>query len=210
MKISLILADNKFLASAYKTIFFCVIKSLRVRKLLHHPTKNIVILNFHRLGDSVFTLPSLKEILKYFNTNIYLFCFEETKPIFESIFEKESVITFFKFDFHFNNRIAGNAVRKKLKQINPEKVIDLTGSTLSASVLITSTARDIIGLNEEYYKSIYTKFTPLRTRPHIMDIYLDVIRMIIPDIDNSIKEFNSTINKGGYLLVHPFAGWTAK
>lgn len=210
MKISLILADNKFLSFTLKILIFVISRILRIPKLFHSCTKSIVILNFHRLGDSVFTIPALKEILKQFNTNIYIFCFEETKPIFETAFKKEILISFSRSAFHLNTRIAGSMVRKKLREVNPEKVIDLTGSTLSASVLITSTSEAVIGSNEDYYKLLYTKFTSLRTKPHVMDIYLDVARLIIPGINDLIKEFKSEINKEGFLLLHPYAGWKAK
>ena len=73
-----------------------------------------------------------------------------------------------------------------------------------------SAANHIIGINESYFKSIYTEFTPKRTSPHIIDIYLDAISSIISHDRKSLKEFRSNINEDGYLLIHPFAGWKAK
>ncbi len=210
MKISLLLAENKFLAGIYRILFSFVFSLLRIRSLFRSPSRKIVILNFHRLGDSVFTIPSLREILRHYNNDIYIFCFEETKPIFEYALKKGDLITFPKSDFHLSNRIAGNAVRKKLNEINPEMIIDLTGSTLSISVILTSTAKNIIGTNEAYYEAVYTKFTPLRTKPHLMDLYLDVVRLLIPDVEYGVKEFASEIKKDGYILIHPYAGWKAK
>ncbi len=210
MKISLILAENKFLAGAYRVLLLFALKIFRGKKLFRSGSRRTVIINFHRLGDSVFTIPAVKEVLKHFSSDIYIFCFEETKPIFEKMLSNVSIITFGKSDFHLNFRISGSAVRKKLSELNPGRIIDITGSTLSASVLFSSTANEIIGSNEVYYKDIYTRFTKLRTDPHVMDIYLDTVRLIIPGIDDSIRQFNTTVNKNGYLLIHPFAGWTAK
>ena len=178
MKISLLLAESKILAGVYRAILLFVIQIFRVQRPFRSGTRRTVIINFHRLGDSVFTIPAIREVLKHINNDIYIFCFEETKPIFETLPNNVSIISFSKSDFHLNLRLAGSSVRKKLKEINPERIVDITGSTLSASVLISATAKDIIGSNEFYYKDLYTRFTRLRTEPHVMDIYLDTVRLM--------------------------------
>ncbi|HKB86097.1 MAG TPA: hypothetical protein VKD08_08020, partial [Ignavibacteriaceae bacterium] len=139
MKISLLLAESKILAGVYRAILLFVIQIFRVQRPFRSGTRRTVIINFHRLGDSVFTIPAIREVLKHINNDIYIFCFEETKPIFETLPNNVSIISFSKSDFHLNLRLAGSSVRKKLKEINPERIVDITGSTLSASVLISAT-----------------------------------------------------------------------
>ena len=210
MHISYLIKKNKSLKYLLEIILFLLISFIRImRNSASNKSTATAILSLHKLGDSVFTIPAIKEIMKNRGQDCYLFCFEETKPIFTLFFREESLITFKHSDFILDDRIAKSIVRKKLGEIKPSTIYDLTGSIRSASILFPYTGNCIIGTNENYFKTIYTDFIPKRTDPHLIDIYLDVISSTIPGREN-LKEFPIQTTRDGYLLIHPFAGWAAK
>ena len=172
---------------------------------------NLIVVSFQKLGDSVFAIPAIKEIVKYYkNYNIIIFCYPESKNIYDLVFKEHKVILN-KEDFKFGLRIASAGARKMLKKENPEIIFDLTGTIASASLIFSSAAPQVIGMNDRLFKSIYTQFTKKRTLPHLIDTYLDIANLTIPiERKEEIYLFNSSVNKNGKILIHPFAGWKAK
>lgn len=212
MKISIFLSNNEIFAFIIEGIIWILTRCVRIfYKLIGDtPGNEIMVISFHKLGDSVFTLPAIKRIKNYYEKDIYIFCNEESRPIFELFFSKKYIIGFRQSDFYFSGRVSGKSIKKKLRKINPRTIFDLTGTTISASLLFTSNALEIIGINEKYYKPIFTKYIPIRTTPHVTDIYLDAITPIIPINAARMDEYKTEININGYILIHPFAGWKAK
>ncbi len=208
MKVSILLFHNKRLSRAADILILMLVKLSRLRNIFSGSTGHPVIISFHKLGDSVFTIPALREIEKKFN-KFYIFCFEETVPIFKLFFSEQDIISFQHSDFLLNDRIARSNIRKKLKNINPEIIYDLTGSVLSASILFNSDSKEIIGVNANYYKNIYSQHVPIRTSPHILDIYLDAAG-VEDSKRKALKEFELDFDKDGYIAIHPFAGWESK
>ncbi len=98
-----------------------------------------------------------------------------------------------------------------MKKISPEIVFDITGTITSSFLLAQSHASKLIGLNQKYYKSIYSDFVPVRHIPDLRDRYLDVVR-VVKEIENSqaAKEVPVDYNKDGKIYLNPFAGWKAK
>lgn len=172
-------------------------------------SSNVVIIAVHRLGDSIFTLPAIKNIIHHHKSNIYLFCLSETIPIYNQVLKAINYCELFKNDFFIQNKIARGSIRKKLRELKPNIIYDLTGNVTSASILIRSKAKQIIGINDPYYRSIYTKHIVIRKDPHLIDTYLDAIRQVVP-----IKDFSTnipnTFEQGEYILIHPFASYKAK
>jgi len=211
MGINKLLGENKFLSAlaGAAVLPFSVIRV--IKRLFVQQGTCTVALCFHKLGDSVFTLPALRALSDNLKEDFYIFCFEETKPIYEFYFNKDFIIGFSHPDIHLNNRFAGTKIRKKLASLNPLHIYDFTGSVTSASLLLTSAAKEVTGIHEPYYRSLYTLPVPIRKEPHILDIYLDVIRKAFPGHDyENYKEFPVKSNPEGYILIHPFAGWAAK
>ena len=172
-------------------------------------TGKIVIIALHKLGDSVFTIKAITEIIKYHNERIALICFPESTDIFKLIFKENEFYELDHGDFYFSDRIASFKAKKILKHLNPRIIYDLTGSVTSASLILSSSATQIIGTNEKIYNKLYTKFVPLRVEPHITDIYIDAIKCQIP-ISRNLRVRYQNNKKGVYILIHPFAGWEAK
>lgn len=205
------LRKNKFF-SCIAEIMVSLISVIRLfYRITGSPGSNIVVLCFHKLGDSVFTIPALKALGDNLNQDFYIFCYDDTKPIYELFFKSENIIAFSHAEIYFGNRLAGKTIRRKLSEINPGEIYDFTGVITSAGLLLFSQAKKVIGISEDYFKPLYTTFISVRKYPHILDVYLDVIRKAFPGKNyDEYKVFPSEVSPGGIILIHPFAGWAAK
>jgi len=173
--------------------------------------ESIIIVSLHRLGDTVFTIPAVKEIIKHCNKNVYIICYEDSAIIYKEVLPVINYVTLSKNDFYFNGRIAKGKTRRLIKKLKPKTIFDLTESVKSAFLILTSPARELIGSNDEHYKAIYTSFTPLRKTLHLIDAYLDAVKTKFDvENENNLKEFDNNFSMDGKILVHPFGGWTAK
>ncbi len=171
----------------------------------------ILIISFHKLGDTVFTIPAIKALKKEFGSEITIACFDDSRKIYELAFEDLNYVIMKNEDFLFSGRIAKSSSRRKIKNIKAGTIIDLTGAINSASLIFKSKSERIIGFNEKYFQKIYSEFIPKRKIPHLMDLYLDVAKALVKIQDESgLKNFGNSENQGEYILIHPFAGWKAK
>jgi heptosyltransferase II len=187
----------------------------RIARLMVQPrtyqSGNIVVILLHRLGDTVFTLPAVKEIYKNYGNKVILLCYPESIPIYEREFSNMKFCPVMYEEFYFGQRIAKRSVKSRLKNLKPEIIFDLTGSMVSASLIFHNRARQIVGTNRNQFRSIYNYFVSVREEPRLLDIYLDAISPLIkvPDqteLNNPKNLFNTT----GKILIHPFAGWKEK
>ena len=199
------------------SIYFFIDLLLRITRLIcswYTYDNNIVaIISIHKLGDTVFTIPAIRVILEnYINSNIVIFCFPESLPIYKRAFPELKAESIGNNEFRFSGRIARRSGRGKIKKYKPHIIFDLTGSISSATLIWNTRSKEIVGINNEYFKKLYDVYSPIRKTPHIMDIYLDAIKpkIQIRSSDN-IKTFpiKSTKNNSR-LLFHPLAGWEAK
>ncbi len=193
---------------AASIVLFFIRKVFLFRK---NENSRILIISLHKLGDTVFTVPAIKSLKKVFASGITIVCYEESRKIYELVFDNLEYLTLKKNDFHLQGRIANSVSRKKVNYINAGTIIDLTGAVNSASLIFNNRAIRITGFNEKYFKNIYTDFIPKRKIPHLMDLYLDAAKLLAKiDDENKIKRFEKSIKKDGYILIHPFAGWKEK
>lgn len=212
LKLTLILRRIKILDHLLVSIinFSITLIKLFLRQQFYAP-KRLVIICLHRLGDTVFCIPAIKGIYDcYKDYKIFILCYPESKIILEIEFESEDIVTIEKNDFFLQRRIAKKKCRKTVNDLKPEIIFDITGDPSSTSLIITSRAKEIIGTNLKYFQKLYTSFTPLRTRPHCMDIYLDVLRSVKPNYNNYSYQFESNYNPQDKILIHPFAIRKAK
>lgn len=207
--LSKVIILDKFLQLAL-ILFF---KFVRIIYTQHKVSDGrVLIISLHKIGDSVFTIPAIKAIISINNPNqIFLIAYTETKIIFNSLLKEQNIITLDKKEFLFENRIATSKARKIINDITPEILIDLTGSITSASLIFKSRVNRIIGMNEKYFKSIYSDFTEIRSSPHLIDRYCDVAELYLnKKIIRDSFEYPTKYEKDGVILIHPFAGWIAK
>ncbi len=211
-KITLLLAHlkpvNRFIV-LIANLLFMLIKSITGRG--NNITNRLVVICLHRLGDTVFCIPALEGIFNcYKNYEIFIISYPETKSILSLRFAEDKIHTVNKSDFKLQRRIATRKSKMVLKELKPEIIFDLTGSPTSASLILNSGAREIIGINLEYFKTLYTTFTPTRTKPHFIDIYNDVLKSVKPNYKEYSFEFNINAGTDGYVIIHPFAIRKAK
>ena len=124
--------------------------------------QNVVIVSMHRLGDTVFTIPAVKEIVKHYDEDIFIVCYEDNALIYKEVLPDINYVTITKNDFYLNGRISKGKTRKLFNNLKPKLIFDLTKSVKSAFLIVTSPARELIGSNEEHFRAIYTHFTSIK------------------------------------------------
>jgi len=211
-KVTLVLGRIHFLNNLllYAAKLFIIIIQVFTRKR-KNITKRLVIICLHRLGDTVFCIPTIEGIFEcYKNYDITILSYPETKSILEIKYNSNEIVALDKNDFILQRRFAKTNIRNIVKELKPEIIFDLTGNPASASLIVNSGARKIIGTNLAYFENLYSTFIPIRRAPHYIDIYLDVLRTVKPNYEDYSYEFKSKFNSNGKIVIHPFAIRKAK
>ncbi len=203
---------NRLLNVLLISFSYMLFKLIRIiKKRSNNNLETIVIIVFHKLGDSVFVLPALKKIIEEHSKNkIYIFCHKDTQNIYEKVIADVKYVIIEKSNFLLNGRIASKEARRLLKSINPDAIVDLTGTIVSASLVFNSNANQIVGINEPYYKAIYDDYHIVRNTPHLIDIYLDAIDNFCLIKERNYGSYPIRHKKNGDIFIQPFAGWPAK
>jgi ADP-heptose:LPS heptosyltransferase len=190
--------------------FFYLIRAVLKEK--EDKRKTLVIICLHRLGDTVFCISAIDEIFNNFEGyKKYILTFKETADILKLKFQDDNIIKIDSSEIIFHGRFATKKARNIIKNLNPSYIIDLTGTPASASLIFNKPATKIVGMNLIYFKNIYTDFITKRIEPHFIDNYLDVARLIIPDLPSASNyEFNTNIDPNCKIILHPFAIRKAK
>jgi len=213
ISINEILSQNRIFSVIIDTLFYLFFSTVRLLMKKSRPiNENITIISLHRLGDTVFTIPALLEIQKHYQTkSLNIVCFPEAEHIYKLSLQNVNFCFLKREDFIWNGRLAGRHAKKLLRDLKPEIIIDLTGWSISASLIFDSNANLILGSNANRYKSVYDKFVPFRESPQLKDIYLDAISPLINLQERKLNEQPEvSVNPNGKILLHPFAGWKEK
>lgn len=213
ISISEILSKNKLVSKILDALFYLFFSTVRFLIKRSRPlNENITIISLHRLGDTIFTIPAILEIQKHYrNKSLNIICFPEAEHIYNLSLQNVNFCFIKREDFIWNGRLAGRRAKKLLRELKPEILIDLTGWSISASLIFDSNANLIIGSNANRYKSIYDKFVTFRESPQLKDIYLDAISPLINLHERKLHEQPAVaVNCEGKILIHPFAGWKEK
>jgi ADP-heptose:LPS heptosyltransferase len=199
----------RFLIHSLLLSFLLIIRFLR--KLSTYNDGNVLVVSLHRLGDTIFTIPAIREIYKQFENKTHIMCFPESVPIYRLAFNDISISELKRDNFYFDGRIAKARARKKIKSLNPSTIFDITGSMMSASLIFNVGANKIIGTNGKQFRTIYDQFVDFRKEPQLADIYLDAITPLVK-ISNQTESGKLKVqsNPPGRILIHPFAGWKEK
>ena len=175
----------------------------------NHERANVVIISLHKLGDTVFTFPAVGEIIRRNEgKKIIIICYENSRALYEKYFRVATEILTHD-NFILNDRIAGYHARKKIKQLEPAILFDITGVMTSATLIINSGASWIIGTNRDLFQGLYTEFYPTNEIQHSTDIYLKAIGLKFTDC-NCKYEVDAKYDRTKIILIHPFAGWKSK
>ena len=183
----------------------------KIFKLAAYNSENLIIISLHRLGDTIFTIPAIREVQKHFTEKITIVCFSESIPIYKLAFQDVNFCVLTPGDLILNKRIVKFNFKKKLKALRPKIIIDLIGGMSAASLLFNNRAKEIFGTSKIQFRNIYDHFVEIREKPQLMDIYLDVIFLIHKNPDRaSIKKIDKSLNPKGKILIHPLASWKEK
>lgn len=200
-------------STVFKTILFGILKLYfklsKPVKESQQNQKSILILSFHKLGDTVLTLAAVKSLLEnYSDSTLTIACMKPNGAIYKRFLKNISILEFRKEDFILSKFMRAEALTK-LCNVNPSTIIDLTGSFLTMKILLHINAKNKIGINDKSFASLYTKFIPLRTSPPLRELYFEVIHQLNFYGNSSFidrRNHGKTID----ILIHPFAGWSAK
>jgi len=212
ISINELLSRNKIISLFISSIFLLFFSLLRtICKAFSNIDGSISVVSLHRLGDTVFTIPAIREIQKHYRRKICIICFPESVPIYNLVFNDVDFCVLEHDAFYLNGRIASGNARRKLKSLKPSIIFDITGLMVSASLIFSSKAKTIIGSNGNKLKAIYDKFVEFRKSPQLIDIYLDAISPVIKLSDRSkLKKRPKVFNPNGRIFIQPFAGWKEK
>jgi ADP-heptose:LPS heptosyltransferase len=170
-----------------------------------------LIVTLNKLGDTIFTLPALRKIINNNSEKIAIACYPESIPIYEIEFKNVEFCIINRKSFYFGKRVAKADLRKRLQLLEPNTVIDLTCTMVSASLIFNLKCELIIGINGKLFKSIYDKFIDIRKTPKLQDIYLDAIFPLVQTRNEpEIKQTEKKTKSEGKIIVHPLAAWREK
>ena len=171
----------------------------------------ILILSLHKLGDTIFTIPSIKLINSIYGTEkVKILCYPHSEVIYKKVL-KNDIVTISMSEFALGGRIAHLSAIKKFRKINPERIYDLTGNIKSASLLFFNTAKSVIGFNKNIYQSLYSEFKIRNNQIHLVHALLNIVdEKISAEQINKLVDVKLNKPHDGSILIHPFAGWSAK
>lgn len=172
----------------------------------------ILILTFHKLGDTIFTFDSIARVLDHYGEkNCVIITLENNIPLYKLEFPDAHYISFRRSDFLGYREIPRYNIIKAVRNLRAEKIFDISTGTRTALILLFSGAREIIGSNVEFYRGIYSSFTRLNKNCHVREIYPEIIN-IDPELPQKpVSETKKVHLPGGnYILIHPFAAWRSK
>jgi len=203
---------NKIVSLIINSLFNLFFSVVRYgNKLIKNEDGPLVIISLHRLGDTIFTIPAIRQIHKRYGKKIIILCFPESVPIYRIEFDDVQVCPVKHEEFLFGQRFAKHSAKSKLRNLKPEILLDLTGSMISASMIYNIKAKQIIGINRKHFSSIYDHLIAVREEPKLIDMYLDAISPLIEIFSRTdSKKQKKLINPVGRILIHPFAGWKEK
>jgi ADP-heptose:LPS heptosyltransferase len=179
-------------------------------KKQYKQNNSIAIISLHKLGDTVFTIPAIKEFVTIEQAQLIIICFQHSEVIYRQVFDSIDYLILEQKEFKYNGRIASAAARKKLNKLSLDAIIDLTGSIVSASLIFSSNCNKICGINENYFKGIYNNFKTIRINPHQIDIYFDAISTFNNKLTKDFNAYPIAYKHESPILIQPFAGWLAK
>lgn len=209
------IGQNRFLEAVIRRTVNAVLFLMRIinRSIYSRKKHNssLTIISLHKLGDSILTFPTINYFIQTHKESVTLICWDSTEALYKFAFPNLKISSLKKSEFRLGSRIASNKSRKVIKSNLSAKIIDLTGSIISISLVWLTGYKKLIGFSNQYLKTIYDEWAQERSIPHLMEKYFDVARLIEPTAKIENFMIKKEITKfSGKILIHPFGGWEAK
>lgn len=184
---------------------------LRLTGKVNDPER-VCIITFKLLGDAVFSIPAVRVIVENsLGKKISVFCYEDTKPIYEVALSGIEYITFTRNELNLNSRIPAFHLIKLIRKFNPYLLFDLTSEYQTAAASLFSGAKQKVGFGTKYFENFFTVFSLKRQSPDLTDMHLDpVLKYFNLDVVENRKIIKKDFTAEDKILIHPFAGWKAK
>jgi heptosyltransferase-2 len=177
-------------------------------------SRNIIIISFKFLGDTVFTIPAIRFIKKIIpNNKILILCYESNKQIYELEFNDVEYLVFDKEDLDIENRKFNFKFIRALKGINNFKsqyFFDFTSNYKTALLSFSSRTKLRYGFGNQYLRGFYNIYNT-KYPNSAFEIFLNLARCL--DQNASYKEcleFRISYSIKEKILFMPSAGWSAK
>ncbi len=175
-------------------------------------SENVIAIVLHKLGDTVFTIPAIRYLHEKYGDNLHVVCFPESRSIY-NISLKLRITEISQKEFSFNGRLASFKARKKISDLNPGLVYDISNEVRSFSLLFGNTTANVVGRNKDLLEGIYDHLIQKKSYETLVDNYLDIAAAIDQNEKSDLSQFKILpFNKKdfGSIAIHPFAGWAAK
>jgi len=178
-------------------------------------SKNILIISFKFLGDTIFTFPAIQALTeRYPDYYFILLCSESNKTLYEIQFENFQYIIIdrekiglmnFKFPLVFFK------ICFQVRKYTPQITIDFTSSIKSAIIAVMSGGQKLIGFGNARLKVFFDLFEANNRNSNMIKMFLSPIeRLVETKISPVYYEYTLKNIRIRSILMHPFAGWKAK
>jgi len=213
MIITEFLANNKILKFIVK---FCIKLILSIFKyfsslLIKNETNNILVISLHKIGDTIFTIPSIKYLYETHKENLIVYCFENNKILYQIFINKGIKLITVKNKNLLFNRFVRKADLFEVKNNSYKLVYDLTGSITSVAVLSIIKSKFKYGFTDEYFYKAYHKYLFKKEQAPLYKMYFDVIKLKDKNADINFYYNKLQIKPQNIkIVINPYAGWKAK
>ncbi len=184
----------------------------KITTCLAGDSEKILVISLHKIGDTLFTIPTIRYLFENNKNKLYVLCFENNAILFKKFVSAEiNVITLKEDNFCFKNRFIKLNAIKKIKLNLYNEIIDLTGAINSTSILFFLNSNKKIGLTNRYFKEAYSKSIIKNENIHLIKMYFEVMTLI--DKNAELEKYlkypvnNKQITN---IAINPFGGWLAK
>jgi ADP-heptose:LPS heptosyltransferase len=207
------LNKNKLLRITVKIFIKAILLILKFQKSLFikEDVKDVLVISLHKIGDTVFTIPSVKYLYEKYKENLVIYCFESNRILYQTFVNKSIRLITVKNKNLVFNRLIRSEDLGELKKNSYKMVVDLTGSITSVYVLCFLKSKLKLGFTDEYFYNAYHKYLFKKEQAPLSKMYFDVIKLL--DVNADINNYTNNISvapKTVKIVINPFAGWKAK
>lgn len=190
--------------------FFAVLNQI-IRKIPYRNSNKVVIISLHKIGDTIFSFPTIRFFREKFGDNLTIVCLKSTKTLYDLLDLNLNIVVIPDKYFYFNGRMAGFKAKKILHQLRPRMILDISGEINSVSLFTFTRTHKIKGRCAKYLKSFYNDYVIKEEKPSLSDRIFDVAKLTDPQAVISDYQLQPKINPIiKNICIHPYAGWKAK
>lgn len=195
------------MAVLLKRIVVWILKQYR-NSIKKRKDGKIAVINYSLLGDTVFTISTIKAIKKKY-PDFILICFSESAKIYREFFGScIDIIEIERSELCFGV-FAGPKIWRKLVNNEIYKILDISGDFRTISSVLSTNAESVFAITNDVFCGFYDDYIPYRNKPHLVNMYLDSLSFLSISESKRIKyEFRGI--KDNSVVLHPFASWSAK